>query len=76
MAPCSAVLFIHVSLCFPGAVVKYMMRWVWPTWGTREVRTAFCFVNMKERSHVVFLEIDGRVNTKIDLKNVGRMRQV
>jgi hypothetical protein len=74
VAPCLAVLFIHVSLCFPGAVVKCMMRWVWPTWGTREIRTTFCCVNMKERSHMVDLEIDERVNTKINLKNMWEER--
>jgi hypothetical protein len=46
------------------------MRWMWLTWGTREIRTAFCFVNMKERSHVVYLEIDGRLNAKIYLENM------
>jgi len=74
VATCLAALFINVSLCFPGAVVKCMMRWVWPTWGTREIRTEFCFVNMKKRSHVVYLETDGRVNIKIDLKNVWEER--
>jgi hypothetical protein len=74
VAPCLAVLFIHVSLCFPGAVVKRMMRWVWPTWGKIEIRTEFCFVNMKERTHVVYLETDGRVNSEIDLKNMWEER--
>ena len=55
-------------------MVKCVMIWVWPTWETREVRTAFCFVNMKERNHVVFLEIDGRVNTEIDLRNMWEER--
>lgn len=32
------------------------------------------FVNMKKRSHVVHLEIDGRLNTKIDLKTMWEER--
>ena len=74
VAPCLAVLFVHVSLCFPGVEVKCIMSWVWPTWGKTEILTAFCFVNMKERSHVVYLEIDGRVNAEIDLKNMWEER--